>query len=107
MIATAAATMRVRRRLVLVLTMLLSGCGGGLSGSFEDEMGMGTLTFHGDGRVVQSSGLAGVEVEMRYEVDGDKVRLTHPQARGAALVLTRIDADTLSGPMGIRYRRTD
>lgn len=111
MTATAAATMRVRRRLVLMLTMLLtmllSGCGGGLSGSFEDEMGMGTLTFHGDGRVVQSSALAGVEVEMRYEVDGDKVRLTHPQARGAALVLTRIDADTLSGPMGIRYRRTD
>jgi len=107
MIATAAAKMRVRRSMVLVLTMLLSGCGGGLTGSFEDEMGMGTLTFHGDGRAVQSSQLAGVEVEMRYEVDGDKVRLTHPQAQGAALVLTRIDADTLSGPMGIRYRRTD
>lgn len=88
-----------------VLCALLSACGGGLSGTFEDEMGMSTYTFHGGGRVVQSSELAGVEVEMNYEMDGDKVRITHPEAQGATLVLTRIDDDTLSGPMGIRFKR--
>ncbi|MEL1263625.1 hypothetical protein [Pseudoxanthomonas putridarboris] len=90
---------------LVVLAMLLSACGSGLEGRYTDEFGMGTLTSHDGGKVVQSSELAGVEVEMQYEIDGDKVRLTHPDARGAALVLTRTDADTLSGPMGIKYRR--
>ena len=89
----------------LVLACLLAACGGGLSGTFEDEMGMTSLTFHGGGKVVQASELAGVELEMRYAIDGDKIRLTNPDAAGAALVLTRVDDDTLSGPMGIRFLR--
>lgn len=102
------ATARFRRSGVIAFALvLLASCGGGLSGTFEDEMGMSSLTFHRGGKVVQSSSLAGVELEMAYEVDGDKVRLSHPEAAGAALVLTRIDDDTLSGPMGIRFRRRD
>ncbi|MCD9029841.1 hypothetical protein LDO26_16745 [Luteimonas sp. BDR2-5] len=86
--------------------LLLAACGDDLKGTFEDEMGLTSLTFHGDGKVVQSSPLAAVEAEMRYEVDGDRIRLTNPEAgTHAALVLTRIDDDTLSGPMGFRYRR--
>jgi hypothetical protein len=90
----------------LFMALSLAACGGGIRGTFEDEMGMSTYTFHGGGRVVQASEIAGVEVEMRYEVDGDRIRITHPEAQGAALVLTRIDGDTLSGPMGIKFRRT-
>lgn len=90
---------------VLVMACLLAACGGGLRGTFEDEMGMTSLTFHGGGKVVQASELAGVELEMKYEIDGDRIRLTNPDAAGAALVLTRIDDDTLSGPMGIRFLR--
>ena len=89
----------------LLLAALLAGCGGGLKGTFEDEMGMSTFTFHGGGRVVQASELARVEVEMHYEVDGDKVRISHPEAQGSTMVLTRIDDDTLSGPMGLRFKR--
>lgn len=92
---------------LIALAVLLAACGGGLKGSFEDEMGMSTFTFHGSGRVVQSSALAGVEVEMQYELEGDKVRITRPEAQGASMVLTRIDEDTLAGPMGIRFRRAE
>lgn len=99
--------MKARTWLVAALVLALGACGGGLRGTFEDEMGMSAWSFEGGGRVVQSSALAGVEVEMRYEVDGDKVRISHPEAGGASMVLTRIDKDTLSGPMGIRFRRKD
>ncbi|HRP71878.1 MAG TPA: hypothetical protein PK743_04470 [Luteimonas sp.] len=91
---------------VLVLALLLAGCGGGLDGTFEDEMGMSTLTFQGGGKVMQSSPMTSMEVRMAYEVDGDKIRITHPEmGSSAALVLTRIDEDTLAGPMGFRYER--
>ena len=93
--------------IALVSAALLAACGGGLKGTFEDEMGMSTYTFQSGGKVLQASELAGVEVEMEYEVDGDKVRITHPEAQGATLVLTRIDDDTLSGPMGIRFKRKE
>lgn len=95
-----------RLAVLALLLPWLGACSSGLSGTFEDEMGMSSLTFHRDGKVVQSSSLAGVELDMRYELDGDKVRVSHADARGATLVLTRIDEDTLSGPMGIRFRRT-
>jgi hypothetical protein len=89
----------------MVLACALAACGDGMQGRYKDDYGMGALTFDGDGKVVQSSEMAGVEVEMEYEVDGDRIRLSNPQAPGATLVLTRIDSETLSGPMGIKYRR--
>ncbi len=92
---------------IMVLACLLAACGGSVRGTFEDEMGMTSLTFHGGGKVVQASELAGVELEMKYEVDGDKIRLSSPEAAGATLVLTRIDQDTLSGPMGIEFKRKE
>lgn len=98
---------KTRIAMAAALALLATACGGGISGTFEDELGMSSYTFHGGGRVVQSAALAGVEIEMKYEVDGDQVRLTHPEAAGATLVLTRIDDDTLSGPMGLRFKRKD
>ena len=87
------------------LTLLLSACGGGLAGTYEDSMGLTQLRFERGGVVVQSSDLAGVERQMRYEMDGDRIRMRHPDVEGAALVLTRIDENTLSGLMGVTYRR--
>lgn len=97
--------MKTRMMIPAALAILLAACGGGLEGTFEDQMGMSAYTFHGDGTVVQSTAIAGMEVEMKYEVDDDKVRLLIPNGNGAALVLTRIDANTLSGPMGLRLER--
>ena len=91
--------------LLAVLMLLLAACGGGMQGTYEDAMGLSKLRFDRDGSVVQSAAMGGVEVRLRYEVDGDRVRLSHPDVDGAALVLTRVDESTLSGPMGIVYKR--
>ena len=91
--------------LLAVLMLLLAACGGGMQGTYEDAMGLSQLRFERDGTVVQSAALGGVEVRLRYEVDDDRVRLSHPDVDGAALVLTRVDENTLSGPMGVIYRR--
>lgn len=92
----------------LAMAVMLAGlaaCGGGMSGTYEDRMGLTQLTFQSNGTVVQSVTMAGVEKEMRYEVDGDKIRI-HPDGdQGTTLVLTRVDDRTLSGPMGITFQR--
>lgn len=96
------------RAIVAALALpLLAACSAGITGTYEDEMGMSRLAFQRDGKVVQSSMLAGFEMEMSYEVEGDTIRLRNPDAAGTALLLTRLDQDTLSGPMGLRFRRTD
>lgn len=97
--------MNDRMAVPILCALLLAACGGGPRGTFEDEMGMSAYTFHDGGRVVQSSPLAGVEREMKYELDGDQVRVRLSERNDATLVLTRVDEDTLSGPLGIRFRR--
>lgn len=87
------------------LVLLLAACGSGMHGTYEDAMGLSRLRFDRDGSVVQTAALGGVEVRLRYEVEDDRVRLSHPDIDGAALVLTRVDENTLSGPMGVTYRR--
>lgn len=54
-----------------------------------------------------SSPVAGVERELTYEIDGDRIRVRLSKDNDAALLLTRVDDDTLSGPVGTRYRRKD
>ncbi|WP_155944532.1 hypothetical protein [Pseudoxanthomonas sp. Root630] len=90
--------------LLVGVALLLPGCGNGLAGTYEDSMGLTQLRFERGGVVVQSSDLGGVERQMRYEVDGDRIRIRHPDVEGAALVLTRVDDKTLSGPMGVTFR---
>ena len=43
-----------------------------------------------------------MEAQLDYEVEGDKVKLRNPDQPNTTLVLTRTDADTLTGgPMGM------
>ena len=67
--------------LLVGVTLLLSACGGGLAGTYEDSMGLTQLRFERGGVVVQSSDLAGVERQMRYEMDGDRIRMRHPDVK--------------------------
>ena len=99
--------MRARACAAAALALLLAACGPGVRGTFEDEAGLSRLAFDGSGGVRQSSPLGGVEQQLRYRVEGDQVRLEHPAVEGAALVLTRVDVDTLAGPGGMRFRRID
>ncbi len=92
---------RFRWAAVLVLTVGLAACGDGMTGTYtgglaEDQV----LTFHGNGKATQET--AGMEVQLEYEVDGDRIKLRNPDQPGTTLVLTRKDADTLTGgPMGV------
>jgi hypothetical protein len=85
----------------VLLSLMLASCGDGMKGRFEGGMmGEQSITFHGNGKATQEVG--GMEAQLEYEVDGDKVRLRNPDLPNQTLVLTRKDADTLvGGPMGL------
>ena len=87
---------------ILVLAALLTACGRSLDGTYVDDVGFMSFTFHRDGRVIHST--LGVEVEMRYQRDGDRILVNGPVAD---MEFQRIDADTLEGPLGMRLTRSD
>lgn len=53
-----------RKALLGCVALLLAACGAGVTGTYEDEMGLTQLRFERGGRVVQSADLAGVERQM-------------------------------------------
>ncbi len=72
---------------VLVLaTLVAGGCGGGgLEGTYADDMGVVSYEFMSGGKVM-ITGPFGNAVELNYEVDGDRVLVR--ASEGAAQVLT-------------------
>ena len=83
---------------VAALAALLAACGDGMKGRYEGE-GM-LLEGQANGKATQEAN--GMEVQLDYEVDGDKVKLRNPDQPNTTLVLIRTDADTLTGgPMGL------
>lgn len=91
---------KITRMLALASLLALSACSDGMKGVYEGPAF--SLDFHGNGKVTQVSELVGAEVQLDYEIDGNKVRLRNPDQPGAVLVLTRTDDDTLvGGPMGL------
>ena len=93
--------MKWLKRFSIVLLVLLSACSDGMNGTFEvGGMGAQSLAFHGNGEATQTVG--GMETQLEYEVEGDRIELRNPAQPGVTLVLTREDADTLvGGPMGM------
>lgn len=77
----------------------LAGCGSGLSGTWEDQVGIATYEFQRDGYVRISA--LGSTVMGEYTMNGKKVLLTSPQG---TVVLTR-KGDRLFGPMGMELIR--
>jgi len=83
-----------------LVAMLLSACGAGLEGTYADGVGLTRYTFRGDGTVTMR--MMGTEVEVPYEVEGDKVKVGPPDNR---LVLTRQPDGSLEGPLGVKLTR--
>ena len=91
----------LKHKLLVLLTasvVILSGCGGGLSGTYGSDMG--SYTFKRDGTVVVDS--FGAKVELKYELDGNDVRIVTPQG---VMILTRVDDNTIQGPMGVKLSK--
>lgn len=80
-------TKTLKNLIVLSAVLFLTACGGKFSGTYADPSGALTYTFSSDGKVIQSGG--GLEVEMNYEVDGDKVKLKGND--GMSMVLPMVD----------------
>ena len=87
---------------LLLVTLLLAGCGRELEGTYTDNVEFMSFTFHPEGRVVQAT--LGVEVEMIYEDDGETILIKGP---AADMELRRIDERTLEGPFGMRLTRRE
>ncbi len=91
------------RHALLVLAaapLLLAACGKKLEGTYSDPTGVVQFTFQSNGKVVQST--MGARVELPYEIDGKDVRLNAPQGT----MLMKINDDgSLEGPMGMTLKR--
>ena len=95
------------RRAVLLLALVLAAstiaaCGSGIEGSYADSLGVSRYTFNSNGKMLMST--MGTEVELKYEVDGDKIKLQAPQG---TLVLTLLKDGSIQGPMGMKLIRQD
>jgi hypothetical protein len=93
----------MKKWFLIVCALLLASCGKSLSGTYVMSGGGGlgdsTLTFKSGGKVVQAA--FGVEIEMSYVIEDEKVKLVGPA--GAAMVMKTLPDGSLQGPMGMRY----
>lgn len=81
----------------LIVGIVSTGRGGGLSGRYDEAGGMGTLEFKG--RRVYVTTVLGTTFAAEYELDGRRIILKGP---GGSQVLTR-EGDTLQGGMNLLY----
>jgi hypothetical protein len=88
------------KALWVCLVVLLVGCGQSLTGTFSDEFGATKYTFGARGKVYVSA--LGIETELKYEVNGNRVRIDAPQGN----IVFTIESETLLvGPLGIKFYR--
>lgn len=93
---------------IILATVLLTGCGGGPSGTYEakEPGGEGTMTldFQKGNKVKVAMGGGGMKMEFdcEYTVDGDKVTIKSPQGMpaGDTLVLTKKGSTYEANMMG-------
>lgn len=86
----------MKRVLALSSALMIAGCGPGLKGTYSDPMGAMQYTFESGGTVYVS--VMGMEQELKYEVDGQRVRIISPQGNQ---ILTLQDDGSLQGPLGL------
>ncbi|WBS02496.1 hypothetical protein OU994_30360 [Pseudoduganella sp. SL102] len=92
--------------LSILCAVIVAGCGSGLEGTYaSDQNGfaVASYTFKSNGKVI--SKLLSMEQELDYERDGKEIKLSSPAAPGVSMVMTIIDENTISGPMGIRLNK--
>jgi hypothetical protein len=89
--------MTLARAALALLALWLPGCGAGLSGTYADETGLGSLEFKEDGTVYMTT--FGGTIACTYKVDGEHVILKGPNG---SQVLTR-RGDRLHGGLGFSF----
>lgn len=88
----------MKKIIIAACAMFVAACGQSLSGTYTDESGVASYRFESGGKVyVDVAGL--MESELKYEVDGKKVKIQNPQ--GGNMIFTLLDNGSIQGPMGI------
>ncbi|SNT30458.1 hypothetical protein SAMN06265795_12346 [Noviherbaspirillum humi] len=87
---------------VLFASLILCACNSGLSGTYEDQMGISSYKFEKGGKLTTNT--MGMQVETKYEMDGKDIKMEMPGGQGK-LVFTVLDDKTISGPMGIKLTK--
>ena len=89
------------KALVVLLLIVLSACGKKLDGTYIDDSGLLQYSFNSNGMVYQSS--MGIEVEMPYTIEGDKIKL--PIYQGVSMVLTLLADGSIQSHLGILRKK--
>jgi len=88
--------------ILLIVILLMFGCGGGMTGTYSDEHGIVTYEFQSNGKVLVTS--LGGTVELGYEKDGDRIRVKTAEG-GPAQVLTLTENGDLDMGLAVLKRR--
>jgi uncharacterized lipoprotein YehR (DUF1307 family) len=96
---------KMKKLLVIISALLmlsLLGCGSKLNGTYSwGNVGdpiRSSYTFESGGKVIQET--MGMKIEMKYELNGKDIKIITPQA---TMILTLVDENTITGPMGIKF----
>jgi outer membrane lipopolysaccharide assembly protein LptE/RlpB len=93
---------KMKKSIVVACVLFLAACGQGLSGTYTDETGTTSYRFESGGKVyVDVAGL--MESELKYEVDGKKVKIQNPQ--GGNMIFTLLDDGSIQGMMGMKLSK--
>lgn len=77
----------------IAVSICLTACGQSISGTYQDQLGMVTFTFESGGKLYAKT--MGVTQELKYEVDGKKIKIALPD--GANVLLTVAEDGSLDG----------
>lgn len=86
----------MKKTIIAVVVASQSAFAFSLDGKYSDEAALANYTFSPDGKVIMSA--MGLQGEMNYAVDGDKVKITTPQG---TLVMAILNDGSIRGPMGM------
>ena len=93
----------MKKLLVCALAMLLAACSQGLSGTWDDGMGMVRYTFESDGTVAVE--MLGKTQQARYTRDGSTLKVAVPGTEAESVDFTINEDGSLQGPMGVRLHK--
>lgn len=79
----------------IAVSICLTACGQSISGTYQDKLGIATFTFESGGKLYAKT--MGITQELKYEVDGKRIKVTLPE--GGNVLLTVTEDGSLDGWM--------